>query len=169
MAWGIGGIAALAWLHTFWQAIVLRRMIHKLLRQIAWLPSLTEAMARLSERVRVVVGHFLDIRQRRPSYLRVRVHYAKFLKATHRDSLFPNTDRPVPIAGQPPYATHWSNATLALANLEHLDKKFIDELRLTPLPIGGAAPQAESSIESTVQKISTLGQKFWLGLLEEWH
>ena len=161
IVWGVGGVAMLAWLHTFWQAIVLRRMIHKLLRQIAWLPPLTNAMARLPERVRVVVGHFLDIRQRRPSYLRVRVHYASYLMKTPPDFDVSNSNADELTA-------FWESVVRTPA-FQNFEATFVRELNLAPAAIGHHCAHAGSPMHETVSGLRVFGQTIWLGLLEEWH
>ena len=170
--WIVGGVAVLAWVHTFWQAIVLRQMIHKLLRQMAWMTMLTESMGRLPERVRVVVGSFMDIRRTRASYFRIRVHYLTYLlkhlavvqQQPHWAKLLTED---LSTHKMTPESEHCIKCVLFHKIGRTLELYFCDELQLIPIA-SGPQDQGLNPIPVTRETLNHFGLRVWNGLLHEW-
>lgn len=170
--WIVGGVAVLAWVHTFWQAIVLRQMIHKLLRQMAWMTMLTESMGRLPERVRVVVGSFMDIRRTRASYFRIRVHYLTYLlkhltvvqQQPHWGKLL--TDE-LSHHKMTPESEHCIKCVLFHKIGRTVELYFCDELKHIPIA-SGPQDHGLNPIPVTRETLNHFGLRIWNGLLHEW-
>ncbi len=171
--WGVAGVASLAWVHTFWQAVVLRQMIHKLLRQMAWMTTLTESMGRLPERIRIVVGSFMDIRQKRASYFRIRVQYLTYLlqnfgAVQHRSHWATLLTDPVPLETSSTASDDFIQSLLKPDSDQSVEHKFCDELQHVPVASGPRDNQL-SPIPITRDSLNHFGMRVWNGLLTEWH
>lgn len=171
--WAVGGVALLAWLHTFWQAVVLRQMIHKLLRQMAWMTTLTESLGRLPERIRVIVGSFMDIRQKRASYFRVRVQYLTYLlqnrtAVQHLPRWAGLLTENIPRQATTPESETCIQNVLSLGSGEPLELAFCEELLNVPVSTRRQDDQV-NQIPITRETLNHFGMRIWNGLLEEWH
>lgn len=155
--WFVAALALVFWTHTMLQLIMLRIRLHKMLKQVAWLP-LVNVLPRIPEQVRTLVGRFMDARLLRPSHLRVRLHYLSKLSA----SLLSKT--------MIPYV--WHRITPDADDISRMEKSFADELKLSPEweLVAPTSPDelATPPMHVTYANLNSYGQKLWKQLLDEW-